>query len=87
MTNLRYADDVLLAARTRHQIRSMLSDVSSAAAAVGLLALRADIAKVWTNVGKSKGRGTQSNLVIDGLNVEILPQEGAAKYLGKMLGS
>ena len=87
LTNLRFADDVLLAGRTLHQIQSMLSDIHEIAGAVGLC-LHPDKTKILTNVTKKKrGRGAHSRVTVNGMEIEILPAEESVKYLGKLLSS
>ena len=85
LTNLRFADDVLLTGRSLHQIQCMLSDVHETAGAVGLC-LHPEKTKILTNVTKSRGRGSQKEAVVKGFHIEILPSDKTVKYLGKMLG-
>ena len=82
MTNLRFADDILLVGRTLPQIRKMIADVSDEAAKVGLM-LHPDKTKILhTNIGHgSRVKATN----VKGMAIEVLPPGTSAMYLGKAL--
>ena len=84
MTNLRFADDILLTARTLPQIKKMLGDVADAAGKVGL-ELHPGKTKILHN---GIGYGTGAKAAICGemkLAIEIIGDEGETEYLGRVL--
>ena len=81
LTNLRFADDVLLVGRTQHQITSMLADLHEVASTFGLC-LHPDKTMILTNTTKKTGRGISQNVNVNGMSVQILPIDGTVKYLG-----
>ena len=82
LTNLRFADDILITARTLPQIKKMLQDVSDAAKEVGL-GLHPDKTKILhNNVGYGVGAKTT---VIGNMSIEVLDKTQKAMYLGRML--
>ena len=84
LTYLRFADDVLLSARTQHQLKIMLEDMCSIAAASGLH-VHPEKSKIITNTTRQSGRGRDRNLNIQGLTMEILERAVAVKYLGRKI--
>jgi hypothetical protein len=82
MTNLRFADDILLIGRTLPQIRSMLSDVAREASKVGL-ELHAGKTKIIHN-GIGYGSGVTKTRCGD-MDIEVLDCESHAMYLGRAL--
>ena len=79
MTNLRYADDVLLIARSLPQLRNMLVDVDTEASKVGLK-LHPGKTKILHN---NIGYGIGSKVARCGsMQIEILASECHADYLG-----
>ena len=82
MTNLRFADDIMLVGRTLPQIRSMIADVARAAAEVGL-ELHPEKTKILHN-GIGYGAGvTQTSC--NGMSIEVLDCQKHAMYLGRAL--
>ena len=82
LTNLRFADDILITARTLPQIKKMLQDVSEAAEEVGL-GLHPDKTKILHN---NVGYGVGAKAVeIRNMTIEILDNTQNAMYLGRML--
>ena len=82
LTNLRFADDILLTARSLPQIKQMLIDVVEASAEVGLT-LHPEKTKIQHN---NIGYGSRvKKAVIKGMEVEVLPPEGFTMYLGRAL--
>ena len=82
ITNLLYADDVLLISRTLPQIKKMLADLSSEAEKVGLK-LHPDKTKIQHNgigygVGLEKAR-------CGSIVVEILPDGEQTVYYGRVI--
>ena len=84
MTNLRFADDILLTARTLPQIKKMLGDVADAAGKVGLELHPGKTTILHNGIGY----GTGAKAAICGemkLAIEIIGDEGETEYLGRVL--
>ena len=82
LQNLRFADDLLLIASSQSQVKSMLQDLSEAAARVGL-ELHMGKTKVLSN---GVGPGNRSSkIAINGQDVEVIPAGGSTMYLGRAL--
>ena len=78
--NLRFADDVILIATSRADIRKMITDLNTEAATFGLK-LHTGKTKVLSNLQNHSRCGSKSVKV--GINdVEIIPFEDATDYLG-----
>ena len=82
LTNLRFADDILLTARSLPQLKQMLSDVAVEVAKVGL-ELHPDKTKILHN-GIGYGSGATA-AVVTGMNIEILGVAASTTYLGRVL--
>ena len=80
LTNLRFADDVLLMADSKKRMQSMLEDLSAESAKHGLH-LHPDKSKVLTNF---HGAASQRLKVLD-MSIEILNPDASLKYLGRKL--
>jgi hypothetical protein len=83
LCNLRFADDVLLLATSKAQLRQMLEDVIKATATVGL-ELHFGKTVILNNIPDGLRRGATS-ICAGNERVEILPYEEATKYLGRKL--
>eukprot|EP00973_Karenia_brevis_P057516 7999391-Karenia_brevis.AAC.1 len=69
MTNLRFADDILLVGRSLPQIKQMVADVATEGAKVGLM-LHPEKTKIMHN---NIGYGSRAtNAMINGMNIEIM---------------
>ena len=79
VTNLRFADDVLLVAGSKAQLISMLTDFKAAALKCGL-ELHPDKTKIMTTATKNAGRNRYAD--VSGMQVEIVPRAQPVKYLG-----
>ena len=81
LTNLRFADDVILVAQQKSDIGKMLEDLSAIAAEYGLK-LHFGKTKVltWNSLA-----GTTSSIPVDGRDVSILDEAEAERYLGRKL--
>ena len=79
LTNTRYADDVLLYAKSLRELQEMLQLLHDELRRVGL-EMHESKTKVLTSVHVS-----QNTLSVRGLSVEILPVDASHKYLGKLL--
>ena len=83
LTNLRFADDVLLVAESAAKLQEMLADLADAAAQVGL-ELHFGKTKVICNTF-GRQREKVSHLRVGAAEVEVLPQGATTKYLGREL--
>ena len=83
MTNLRFADDVLLFASTLSELKSMIADLSLEAHQYGLQ-LHPDKTKILSNEKRRQGAETHQHTNILQHSIQIMPFEGATKYLGRM---
>ena len=82
LTNLRFADDILLIARTLPQIKQMLADVAQECKKVGLK-LHPDKTKILHN---GRGYGSKvTNVKINDMVVEVLGVDATTMYLGRSL--
>jgi hypothetical protein len=82
LTNLRFADDLLLVGRSLFQVREMLSDLMEEASKVGLL-IHPSKTKILNN-GIGNGQ-TQQSVVVGGRSIDILKRQGSTMYLGRLL--
>ena len=82
LTDLRFADDVILFATSLRQIKSMLTGVHTEAAKTGL-ELHPDKTKIMHNQQHRKPRNHPEYTPIAELQVEILPHASSQKYLGR----
>eukprot|EP00973_Karenia_brevis_P036586 5043515-Karenia_brevis.AAC.1 len=80
LTNLRFADDVLLLASSRRQLKGMIADLISGATHVGLQ-LHMGKTKVLTNCVHAD----RTPIAIQGKHVEVLSMGQGTKYLGRLL--
>ena len=81
LTNLRFADDVLLIAQNRADVRKMMEHLRAEAAKYGLK-LNMDKTKVLTSTHATKKR---DSVHIAGQPVEIIGPESSERYLGRKL--
>jgi hypothetical protein len=84
LTNLRFADDILLTAPSLNQITRLLADLSRAASQHGLH-IHPTKTKVLTNISLRRGRERTNNIEVAGMNIEILNYTDHTKYLGRKL--
>jgi len=80
LTNLRFADDVLIMARSKLQLRSMIADLQTEASKHGL-ELHPEKTKVITNRETRAG----DTLQVNNSAIEILRGDDCIKYLGRKL--
>ena len=83
LSELRFADDLVLVGKSRAQICSMMTDVIDAAALRGL-EVHPDKTKVMCNRCVRKGRLATKYVEVRGMRVEVLPHTASCKYLGRM---
>ena len=83
LTNLRFADDILLIATSKEMLCSMISDLQQAAKLVGLN-MHMGKTKILTN---SYARHTERQewCEVGGAKIEILASADSTKYLGRSL--
>ena len=81
MTNLRFADDVILAAQSLSDIRKMLNDLSVFAAAYGF-EINFDKTKILTWNALA---GACQEIKVGDENVAVLDETASEKYLGRKL--
>ena len=82
LTNLRFADDILLVGKSLPQIKKMTADVANESAEVGL-ALHPDKTKTMhNNIGYGSG---VTNANINGMSIEVLQHGEFTMYLGRAL--
>ena len=62
----------------------MLSNLHATAARFGL-ALHPDKTQIMTNTTKKSGRGTSQHVLVDTMQISILPLDGRLKYFGRQL--
>jgi hypothetical protein len=84
LSNLRFADDVLLIGKARAQVRQMLEDMVTNASAVGLK-LHMGKTKILSNVHTRRGVLRQSFVNVAGSAVEVLAFDQGVPYLGRIL--
>ena len=82
LTNLRYADDILLFAKSQTQLQEMLTDLSVSASACGL-ELHPDKTKVVTNARRNGGRGVDTAIRVQSMDIQVLDEHECFKYLGR----
>ena len=81
LTNLRFADDILLMAQSKQDACKMLGHLQKEAAEYGLK-INVDKTKIFTWNHLSNGHGS---VVVGGQNVEVLDETTAERYLGRQL--
>ena len=85
LTNLRFADDILLFATSRQHITNMLTDLSIEAGKLGLQ-LHPDKTKILHNEHSTTTRQrTPTHATVNNMTVEILSPGDSTKYLGRKL--
>ena len=80
LTNLRFADDVMLFATSKEQIPKMLCEFKEATEKVGLR-IHPDKTKIPSNQSTINS-DTKKHLEVDDMNIEILTRNESVKYLG-----
>ena len=82
LTNLRFADDVLLFARTLPQLTTMLTHLRDLAKTYGL-ELHPDKTYILSNLHRRRGSQATPKVDIGGQYVNVLHHKECAKYLGR----
>ena len=85
LTNLRFADDLLLAGASLKEVEQMLLELSWEAGRAGL-SLHPTKTKILSNVSKRSGRSARDTIELDFGAVEILGIDKNTEYLGRLIG-
>ena len=80
LTNLRFADDVLLFSTSLKKLRDMLCDFKTSTEEVGL-GIHPDKTKILSNQDKVK----EKEITVDNIQIEILKKSDSARYLGQKI--
>ena len=80
LTNLRFADDVLLFSTSLDKLREMLCEFKISTEAVGL-GIHPDKTKILSNQEKMK----TNEIEVDNIKIEILEKKASARYLGQKI--
>ena len=83
LTNLRFADDVLLFATSKEQIQKMLCEFKKSTEKVGLR-IHPDKTKILSNQSTINS-DTKKQLEVDDMKIEILTRNESVKYLGQKI--
>ena len=83
LTNLRFADDVLLFATSKEQIRKMLCVFKKSTDKVGLR-IHPDKTKILSNES-SMNSDTKKELEVEDMQIEILTRNESVKYSGQKI--
>ena len=80
LTNLRFADDVLLFSTSLNKLRDMLCEFKISTEAVGL-GIHPDMTKILSNQNKTK----EKEITVDNIKIEILEKTASARYFGQKI--
>ena len=80
LTNLRFADDVLLFSTSLNNLRDMLCEFKISTEAVGL-GIHPDKTKILSNQDKVKAK----EIEVDNIKIEILGKTASARYFGQKI--
>ena len=83
LTNLKFADDVMLFATSKEQIRKMLCEFNKATEKVGHR-IHPDKAKILSNKSTINS-DTKKHIEVGDMNIEILTRNESVKYLGQRI--
>ena len=83
LTNLRFADDVMLFATSKEQIRKMMCEFKKATEKVGLR-IHPDKTKILSNQSNTNS-DTKRYIKIGEMSIEILTRNESVKYLGQRI--
>ena len=85
LTNLRFADDVMLFATSKEQMRNMVYEFKKATEKVGLK-IHPDKTKILSNQSNMNSNTKRYNKVGE-MSIEILTKDESVKYLGQRISS
>ena len=80
LTNLRFADDVLLFSTSLEKLREMLCEFKTSTEAVGL-GIHPDKTKILNNQDKEKAK----EITVDNIKIEVLSKGDSARYFGQKI--
>ena len=83
LTNLRFADDVMLFATSKEQIRKMMCEFKEATEKVGLR-IHPDKTKILSNQSTINSN-TKRHIKVGEMSIEILAKNESVKYLGQRI--
>ena len=83
LTNLRFADDVMLFATSKEQIQKMMCEFKKATEKVGLR-IHPDKTKILSNQSTINS-DTKKHIEVDDMSIEILTRNESVKYLGQRI--
>ena len=83
LTNLRFADDVMLFATSKEQIRKMMCDFKKATEKVGLR-IHPDKTKILSNQSTINS-DTKKHIEVGDMSIEILTRNESVKFLGQRI--
>ena len=83
LTNLRFADDVMLFATSKEQIQKMMNEFKKATEKVGLR-IHPDKTKILSNQSTINS-DTKNQLEVDDMKIEILTKNESVIYLGQKI--
>ena len=83
LTNLRFADDVMLFATSKEQIRNMMYEFKKATEKVGLR-IHPDKTKILSNQSNMNS-DTKRYIKVSEMSIEILTKNESVKYLGQRI--
>ena len=83
LTNLRFADDVMLFATSKEQIRNMMCEFKKATEKVGLR-IHPDKTKILSNQSNMNS-ATKRCIKVGEMSIEILTKNESVKYLGQRI--
>ena len=86
LTNLRFADDVVLFASSLSEARHMLEDLVKASITRGLV-IHPKKTKITSNCSDQKRPNSSREVEVAGHQIEVLPLDGQTKYLGRAVCS
>ena len=82
LTNLRFADDVLLFSTSLEKLRDMLCEFKTSTEAVGL-GIHPEKTKILSNQDKVKAK----EITVNNIKIEVLAKRDSARYLGQKITS
>ena len=83
LTNLRFADDVMLFATSKEQLRKMMYEFKKATEKVGLR-IHPDKTKILSNQSTINSN-TKRHIKVGEMSIEILTKNESVKYLGQRI--
>ena len=85
LTNLRFADDILLITRSLPSVTEMISDLNAEAKNMGLHLHPEKTKILHNNWTKAKRQRTPTKVDVGGMQIDVLGIEAGTKYLGRQL--